>query len=433
MTSFTLEPIYGSLLLAIIAVAATVAVIVMVTPPTSDAWQRRLLIALRLTAAVMLLLALTRPTLLRTDNRPADAALVVAVDTSRSMTLPDGDGGERWTTQVQAWKSLASGLLGGDESLVLRLVAYDKAVQPIASASPEALDQVEPTGEATDLAEAMAATLGAAEGRPIAGVVVMGDGTQTAAPTAGGPQRVVETLDSLGVPLWTVPIGPPSGQSASRDVAIDALPEVYQLFAENETEIQFQLRSRGMAGQEIPVSVTWVAADGTSTEAATRRVRVSQSVDVAAVSIPLTVPPPGAYQLRVQAQPRPGELITTDNQQIAFVDVRQGGGRILYLFGNLDQEQALVRRSLGRFPDLDLTDRWIPDDSVASWPVDLQGMFEPGRFDIYLIGDLDADALGEAQLQSLAEAVQAGAGLVTLGGFSAYGSGGYADSPLADG
>ena len=56
-----------------------------------------------------------------------------------------------------------------------------------------------------------------------------------------GIARVAETLDSLGVPFWTVPIGPAGGQSASRDVAIDSLQESYQLFAGNDVDVQFQV------------------------------------------------------------------------------------------------------------------------------------------------------------------------------------------------
>ncbi|MGB1813792.1 MAG: hypothetical protein ACPHJ3_00455, partial [Rubripirellula sp.] len=92
MTSFAFEPIYGSLLLTMAVAAVTVGVILAVTPPTENPKRRRWLISLRLLAAATLLLAAFRPALFRTDNQLAEAALVIAVDTSRSMGLPDGDG-----------------------------------------------------------------------------------------------------------------------------------------------------------------------------------------------------------------------------------------------------------------------------------------------------------------------------------------------------
>ncbi len=432
MTRFALEPIYGSFLLAVMVAAATIAVIAIVTPPTTNPSHRRWLIVLRSLAASMLLLTAFRPAFLRTDNRPAEATLVVAVDTSRSMTLPDGDGNDRWTSQQESWRRLASGLASLDRSLSVHLIAYDKAARTLADTSPEALDSETPNGELTDLTVAALATIQAAGGKPLAGVVLMGDGTQTAPIQGAGPQRVIETLNSLGVPLWCVPIGPAGGATASRDVAVEALPESYQLFAGNEVEIEFQVLTRGLAGVDVPVRVTWIDAQGNTNEVADRSVIAGKSTDVAALSIPVIVPKPGNYRLKVEAQSQTGELVTVNNSQIAFVDVREGGGRILYLEGTPRPEQMFLRRALRRFPDLDLTYQWIPADTESSWPVDLDNWLRPGRFDVYIIGDLDSAAIGETQMRSLADAVSAGAGLLMLGGYQTYGRGGYAQSPLAD-
>lgn len=431
MTTVVFEPIYDSFLLALLVAAATVATILLVTPPTENRSHRRWLITLRLIAAGVLLLAVLRPGLARTDSQPTEAALIVAVDVSRSMTLPDGDGETRWAAQQKAWRKLASAVPEFDGGLSLRLLAYDSQARKIPSTVPAALDEVSPDGELTDLSAAALSSIQAAEGQPIAGVILMGDGTQTSPLVGTGAQRVVETLDSLGVPLWTVPIGPAGGTSASRDVAIDALSENYQLFSGNEVPIDFQVLARGLAGVELPVRLSWIAADGTTTEIASRRVTAAKSADVAAISVPIVAPAPGTYQLKVEAVPQTGELVTSNNSQIAFVDVREGGGRILYLEGVPRVEQTFLRRSLRRFPDLDLTFRWIPSDTSASWPIDRSEWFRPGKFDVYMIGDLGAEALGTEQLRGLADAVAAGAGLVTLGGNEAY-SRAYAGSPLDD-
>ena len=243
MTSIAFEPIYGSLLLAFLAAALTFAVILFVTPSTDNPNHRRWLIALRLIAATVLLLALLRPALVRTDNRAADAALIVAIDTSKSMTLPDGSGSDRWSVQKQAWQQLAGGIVGVDDTLDVRLIAYDRNARKI-EANLDALDQIVPTGELTDLGAAGLTAIQSAEGQPIAGIVIMGDGKQTAPQESTEIGRVAETLNSLGVPMWTVPIGPSGGESSSRDVTIDALNESFQLFAGNEVEISFQVRLR---------------------------------------------------------------------------------------------------------------------------------------------------------------------------------------------
>ncbi|MCH5377922.1 MAG: hypothetical protein JJ992_28530, partial [Planctomycetes bacterium] len=419
-------------MLAIAVALATFGVILWVTPPTENANHRRWLMMLRLAAAAVLILAVFRPALLRTDNRPAEAALVVAADVSRSMTLPDGDGHTRWETQIRVWQQLANAMKDLDSSLDLLLLVYDSAARTITNPTPDSLNAEAPTGDLTDLSAAALAALQSAEGQPIAGIVLMGDGTNSAPLRGAGAQRVAETLNSLGVPLWTVPIGPAGGSSASREVAIDALPESFQLFAGNEVSIEFQVRTRGLAGIGVPVRLSWIDSEGKVTEVATRTVVPSASSDAVSMSIPLLAPPPGVYRLKVEAEAQEGELVTTNNAQIAFADVREGGGRILYLEGAARLEQTFLRRSLRRFPDLDLTYRWIPSDTASSWPVDLGDAFQQGKYDLYILGDLDSAALGAKQLGELAATVSAGAGLLTLGGFRAYANGGYASTPLAD-
>lgn len=432
MTSFAFEPIYGSLVLAVVIAVGTIGVILWVTPPTENPTHRRWLIALRVAAAVVLLLAVFRPAIFRTDNRPAEAALVVAADVSRSMTLPDGDGNTRWETQRRVWQTLANSMDDMDASLGLRLLVYDSEARTVAQAAADSLDKESPTGDLTDLSTAALAAIQSAQGQPIAGVVLIGDGTQTAPLQGSGAQRVVETLSALGVPLWTVPIGPAAGTSPSREVMIDALPEELQLFAGNEVTIDFQVVARGLTGIEVPVRLSWIDINGTVSEVASRAVVPRASSDAISLSVPVLAPAPGVYRLKVEADPQAGELVTSNNAQIAFVDVREGGGRILYLEGAARLEQTFLRRSLRRFPDLDLTYRWIPNDTASSWPVDLGDDFESGKYDIYILGDLNAAALGDEQLRELSASVSAGAGLMTLGGFEAYGDGGYGSSPLAD-
>ena len=354
------------------------------------------------------------------------------------MTLPDGDGGVRWTTQQEAWQELADGIQGLDEALDVRLMVYDQVVNVIPSAKPDSLDGLTPDGKLTDLAEATRQAIQLAAGKPIAGVVFMGDGTQTASagvsetngPSGGtvGAQKSVETLNALGVPFWPVPIGPAAGAGALRDVSIDTLPESFGLFAGNEFDVKFEMQTQGLAGIEIPITVSWIDTQGKETEAAERTFVSQKSRDETRFIIPLTAPPPGSYRLQVAAGKQSGETVTTNNSQTAFVHVREGGGRILYLEGDHRQEQTFLSRSLRWFPDLDLTFKSLRSD--RDWPVDLGNWFSPGKFDIFILGDVDSSALGDKQLEQLADRVSDGAGLVMLGGLNTFDSGGYANSPL---
>lgn len=63
---------------------------------------------------------------------------------------------------------------------------------------------------------------------------------------------------------------------------------------------------------------------------------------------------------------------------------------------------------------------------------DLKDRFRRGKYDVYVIGDVDAGQFTKEELKLLADAVKNGAGLIMLGGFHTFGPGGYHDTPLAD-
>jgi hypothetical protein len=437
--SLSIEPIYGSSWLAIVAAAAIVGVLIGVTPPTDDRSRRWTLLALRGLAGLLLIAVLFRPTLVRSDNQPAPATLVIGIDQSRSMILPDGSDGLRWKTQAKAVAGLNKELSSIDDDLLtIRWLAYGHHVRQIANLDSIAVD--EPKDDQTDIAGAISQCMSATNGGPLAGIVLMGDGTETVTASttsnndstnSGDSRRAVAALDAMGVPLMTVPIGPAT-TGDRRDVAIESLPESFSLFSGNQFEVPFLAKTKGLTGVEFGVELVWIDEAGKKISAASRAVLPSTADDSISMQVSVTVPPPGTYQLAVTAETVSGETRTTNNQQLAFVEVREGGGRILYLEGSPRLEQTFLRRSVREFPDLDLAYRWIPIDTQKMWPIDLEDSFEPNRFDVFIIGDLPAAALGSDQLAKLADRVREGAGLITLGGANTYTAGGYHESPLAD-
>ena len=67
------------------------------------------------------------------------------------------------------------------------------------------------------------------------------------------------------------------------------------------------------------------------------------------------------------------------------------------------------------------------------WPrTDMAERFTPGRYNVYIIGDLDSAAFSKDDLSRLRECVVQGAGLIMLGGFHSFWPGGYQRTALAD-
>lgn len=461
MMRFSWDPIYGSTSIGTILTAMVLVLLFTVTPNGINRSRYWTLIALRVVAAIALLLTMMRPALISTDNRPTASTLVVAVDQSRSMTLASGESSPttqspttespgsttnaetRWGQQLRVLNSLSDRFDSIDESLNLSLVSYDANTAPLAggpanemSAWLKRLSDQTPDGNLTDLASPLRSATTASSTNPLAGVLLLSDGTQTAVPdrnsdNAISPTAAADLIAAIGVPLWTVALGPSAQGLNNRDVAITALPDTYRMFSGNETEITFSVDARRCANQSISVSLVWVDANGKSVPAATRTVTPNSNEETIPTRIPLIAPEPGRYQLVVQASSPAGETDISNNRQIAFVQVQSGGGRILYVEGTPRLEQMFLRRSVRRFPDMELTYRWIPRDTSKRWPIDLAGDLQPGRFDIIILGDLHSAALGKQQLEQIAQSVADGTALVTLGGERAYGPGGYGDSPLA--
>lgn len=440
MSQWTTEPIFDSPGL-IVFIAIVFAAVTLLVGPVSQSLttsRRRILIGLRIAASIVLLLALLRPAVVHTDNQPAAATLPILLDTSRSMTLPSGGEGSRWQVQREVWEQIASLIDGGDPTLNVVVYQYDSALEAIEPDAIKPLLARDPTGETTDLTGALRETLSLASGQPLAGIVLVGDGTQTSqdassgeASATAGPQEIASTLASLEIPLWTVAIGPRVDSSMARDVAIDGLAEQFQVFSKNVFDVTASLSARGLDGRSIPVRLNLIDAEGKEEEIAVREIVAGGNDDDQSISLQLPAPAPGSYRLELVADPQDGEVLTGNNRQVAFLDVREGGGRILYLEGEPRQEQLFLRRSILQSDDFDLAFQWVeqPRD-VSAWPVELGVAFGKSRYEVYVLGDLDAAALGEKQLSELRDRIGEGAGLLLLGGYQSFDAGGYGDSAL---
>lgn len=453
------DPIYESGSAGLVMTLVVIALLFWIMPTGISPRRRAVLLALRGLAAVMLVLAMLRPSFVRSDNRPDAATLAIAIDASRSMTLASGDtsaqpstavetvpggiGGaeSRWQQQRRVLDELGTGLLSLDDRLDVNLYRFANESERIGGGSAgdlpssvAVLGELPPDGRLTNLASPLETAIATSRSTPLAGIVLISDGTHTAqaeSDQSTDPGAAAQWAAAIGVPLWTVALGPPAVGNQIRDVSVSALPDTYRMFTGNETDVAFEFQTRGYAGQPIELSIIWVSEAGQETTAATRTITPDQDVYREAMTLPVVAPERGSYRLIVGARSPAGETDITNDQQLSFVDVREGGGRVLYLEGTPRLEQRYLRRALRRFPDLELTYRWIPRDTSSRWPIDFTDDLQSGQFDVIILGDLHSAALGKEQLDQIAALVGNGAALLTLGGERAYGPGGYADATLA--
>jgi hypothetical protein len=422
------------------AVAAVLgAVLFFVGPDRTRVSSARLavLVALRLGAFLALVGCMLRPTFVSTKKARQPATLVVLADASESMSVADGpDGRTRWDEMVEALAAArpAAQALVGEGTVSIARWRFDRDCRPVAAGDPDPLALgprgEEPSGEETAIGAALDDAVRAAAGRNIAGIVVLSDGAQHAYPPRDvPPQTVARKLGEAGVPLWSVTFGQQRGAGQARDAALVNLAVGETVYVKNSLEVSARVRLEGLGDREAVVKLLTEDDKGGMEEAARTTVRGGPQSAEVPVRLEWTPKSLGEKKLSVVVEPQEGEVVTTNNELSTFVDVIDGGLRVLYLEGALRVEQRFLRRVLAASPDMQVDFQWIDAAKRANWPVDISRALAADH-NVILIGDLDSSALRPADLAALAGRVRAGAGLGMLGGFHAFEAGGWATSPL---
>ena len=434
MSQLGAEPIYGSYAAAL-AIAAGLLLLLLVRPQFGAIGRGRqlALLAVRLAVIALVVLALVRPTIVTTVRTPRPSVFVVLFDVSRSMQLPSGRGSlSRWQQQAQTLAESEAALASLAGKSELRVYAYDSRLRPVEAKAGRIPLPEQPAGEQTDLGTTLADAIRPEQGKRLAGVVVLGDGAQNAfEPLVETQEAARKVRDDFAAPLYTVTFGPAGDAAQSRDVAIERLDEQFTVFVKNELLVRSLLRVRGYVKQDIPVTLSLEDDRGQREVIGRRTVRSDEDGRQVEVEFTYTPQTAGRYRLALSAEPQPGELVVKNNRLDAYLTVLEGGLRVLYLDGEKRFEQKFLRRALNASPDIELDDRIIDRRSRQQWPVDLGTDFESGKYDAFILGDLDAAALGKENLQVLAEAVAKGKGLLMIGGRSSFGRGHYLGTPLA--
>jgi len=396
--------------------------------------RRRVLVVLRVLVILLMLMAMLRPTLVRTKITKQSATLIVLVDRSRSMQVTDGVGKKsRW----EALKSTVADALPalGELSKDLEIKVYEFDSKPErVELSPGKLElDAEPKGEQSAIGVALDEAIKAEAGKRLAGVVLLSDGAQRAYPPNDlPPQLAARRLADLGCRLYAIPFGQARGPGQVRDVAVEDLVVPETVFVKNELPVTAALRMEGLEGQKIAAELLVETAPGKMTQVAKRDILGKPDGEQTPFELTYKPNTPGEIKITLKAPVQPGELVTTNNEISTFVTVLKGGVNVLYLDGALTGEQKFLRKSIDESPDIHLDYLYIRADKPETRPSDLAERFKPGKYDVYMLGDLDSAAFQKDELELLRSTVEQGAGLIMLGGLHSFGPGGYGASPLAD-
>lgn len=410
-------------------------------------WQRGMLLGLRLTAALLLILAMLRPGLQWSKKNDHSALFPLLLDVSRSMTTKDGPGG---STRFEAQQKALIDNRGLFEQLRKKVQApeygYEKDLVPLpeGATSGRPSPTIEPKGEQTAIGFSLDALLKQYPNQPVVGILMLGDfGQRALAPYDIDPRLIAQRLAELHVPVYTVPFGASSLSSSGRDLIAEDLIVNPTVFVKNTVIVGAKIRSLGAAGRQQTVQLLVEQPTnrqpGQPPQMEVRKsiqIRPQGNEDVVPVELEFTPQQAGEFRVTLKVLPDEGEPIITNNELTTFITVLKGGLSIAY-FDTARQEVKPIT-NLAKSPDIQLDYfKILPNSQRTSNFVLESDWFQPGKYDVYIIGDVSSDTfqdpkLPKPALQSIHEAVvDRGAGLLMIGGMRNFASGGYGETPLA--
>ena len=348
---------------------------------------------------------------------------IVAIDTSKSMLLSPKPGviSNRWedamTVLNQPWKNVISAECDID--------VYTFASELGSKTDFQTLQTITPDANSTLIRESLQKLMDRYQGQNVTGFLLLTDGLDTK-----------EAYDDWanepwGWPVYTISMEPPEAWEVEGDLRVDTIKTPRRVTVQWTTELKAVISGQGTKGQPANVQLfkngkllqeipTQIPSEGGSRE----------------VSFQLEHPEIGVFTYMVYVPPLPNETSTNDNSYSVSVQVVDARNRIMYVEGPPRWESKYLTRALqananitpicfvrgpaGKFltygPRGNLTPD-LTDEQLASMK-------------IIIVGNLDADELGETRAQNLLKFVDSGGSLVLLGGTKAWGEKGFMETSL---
>ena len=427
-----IDPIFESAGLVVI-VGLVLLALLLVRPGFSgaSASRRRWLRLLRIGAIALLCLAMLRPSWIRSERQEVTSTVAVLLDTSRSMQIEDVGDRSRYAAMQEAAERCLQLANRSRQPLDFEFYSFDVDLNPLTPEGEQLSLADQPLGKETDIGRALDRLLQQSQAKRLGAVILMSDGAVRTYRPVVDLRRVATELARQGTALFPITFGRSRDQSQARDVAITNLPDQFDVFAKNRIPIRASLKVSGYVGRSIPVSLEIESPDGEVQTVGPRTLAAGQDDDVLDVDFTYVPEQPGQYKLTVSAAAQDDEQVTDNNQMTAYLNVQEGGLRVLFLCGNLGwQEQKFLRRSLAASEDIDVDFRWIDMRRRANWPAEMD--LKEASYDVILVEDVPAAAFGKPQCRILASWVREGKGLMMMGGKFSFGPGNYSETALSE-
>lgn len=443
MQSWTIQPIIHPVLL-LIALGILLSLLVLQPTYTNLLASRRWkLMALRIGIIAMAFLAALRPGCVQVEERSQSATMIFLADLSRSMELPhQSDDSTRYGSMklmLEENQGLIDELV--ESGIEFKFFGFDNTVKEMVYNNGKIELPEQPNGGETDIGTSVFETALQSRKKRVVGMFVASDGVQNVSDPKIELAQAADILDDMSVALYAVPFGTLGDTGQVADVAVLRLPEQHRIAVKNQLNVETIVSARGFANQPVAVQLFVTDSDGIEQLVDTNQFVPDKAYVEQKVLLRHNPQVPGQYRMKVKVTPNGYEVATRNNELQSFLNVYEGGLRVLYIDGGIGWEQSFLRRAISSAAqDVELTRFTIYSDDLSrkrEWPLDLSKYFRDPTIDVFIIGDVDSRALfnGARQsenLKALSNAVDQGKGLMMLGGTHSFGPGGFHSTPLDD-
>lgn len=390
-----------------------------------------LLASARVALVALLLLSATGPRLTRHHERVEEDWVIVMLDRSRSMLIPDAPGQQgRVTRDEQLRASIrASGDLFERLSREKRVLwlGFDAGTFETPGPGNDENWLGEPQGRRTAIGASLENALQRVSARPVSGVVLFSDGRSS----DQLERALLRALESQRVPVFAVPLG--SAEPVA-DAAVRSVRAPDAVFADDVVTASVEFERTGAAVGAVEVELVDL---DTGAVFDTDEVEFDDA-GRATSTLSVRLDRPGRHRLSVRLAGGLEDLIADNNAMEVGVEVVERPLRALYIDGYPRWEQRYVKNLLMRERSirssslvLSANRRYLQegDVDVVQLPRSVE---EWAVYDVVIIGDLRPELLGQETLAQLREHVaERGAGLVWIAGPGALPRA-WRNSPLAD-
>ena len=389
---------------------------------------RLVLTGLRVALVALVAVCLFRPVLVVKAAVAQQNVLGVLLDDSRSMQISDFGGVARASFVKQEFGAPDRGVMRTlSEKFLVRTFRFSTAASRV-----DAEDELTFSGSQTRLGAALDGARQELAGLPVAGLVMITDGADTA---ESALSESLLSLRSQGLPVFTVGVG---AESLSRDIQIGRVSTPRVALKGTTLMIDVIVSQKGYAGKTVALDV-----EDEGRIVGSHQVKLPDDGSAATARVRFSVADPGPRVFRFRVAPQDGELVTENNAREAMIEVRDRREKILYFEGEPRSEVGFIRRAVQDDTNLSLVvlqrtadNKYMRmgvdsgDELVAGFPKTREELF---CYRGLILGSIEAGAFTGDQLKMIAEFVdRRGGGLLMFGGGRSFSEGGYAGTAVAE-